>query len=98
LLENRWQENKYAWFANSAKSGPTKEGWEQIVNIFNETADNEKIHARVFQRYLEGGEVTITATYEAPVIKDTKENLKAAADGEKMECRPFMLICQNSPG
>ena len=77
--------NKYAWFANSAKSGPTKEGWEQIVNIFNETADNEKIHARVFQRYLEGGEVTITATYEAPVIKDTKENLKAAADGEKME-------------
>jgi len=77
--------NKYAWFANSAKSGPTKEGFEQIVNIFNETADNEKIHARVFQKYLEGGVVTITATYEAPVIKDTKENLKAAADGEKME-------------
>ncbi len=77
--------NKYAWFANSAKSGPTKEGYEQIVNIFNETADNEKIHARVFQKYLEGGVVTITATYEAPVIKDTKENLKAAADGEKME-------------
>ena len=77
--------NKYAWFANSAKSGPTKEGYEQIVNIFNETADNEKIHARIFQKYLEGGVVTITATYEAPVIKDTKENLKAAADGEKME-------------
>ena len=77
--------NKYAWFANSSKSGPTKEGYEQIVNIFNETADNEKIHARVFQKYLEGGVVTITATYEAPVIKDTKENLKAAADGEKME-------------
>jgi len=77
--------NRYAYFSNAARSGPDKEGYEQIVNIFNETADNEKIHARMFLRYLEGGDVQITATFPALLIKDTKTNLEASADGEKME-------------
>ena len=77
--------NRYNYFANAARSSPTKEGYEQIGNIFNETAENEKVHARVFLKYLEGGDVEITTTYPALMVKDTKENLKAAADGEKME-------------
>ena len=77
--------NRYNYFANAARSSPTKEGYEQIGNIFNETAENEKVHARVFLKYLEGGDIEITTTYSALMVKDTKENLKAAADGEKME-------------
>ena len=77
--------NRYNYFANAARSSPTKEGYEQIGNIFNETAENEKVHARVFLKYLEGGDIEITTTYPALMVKDTKENLKAAADGEKME-------------
>lgn len=77
--------NRYDYFSNAARSGPDKEGYEQIVNIFSETANNEKIHARMFLRYLEGGDVQITATYPAVLIKDTKTNLEASADGEKME-------------
>jgi len=50
-----------------------------------ETAENEKEHAKVFFKHLEGGEVEIVAGYPAGVIGDTKANLKAAADGEKME-------------
>lgn len=73
--------NRYTFFASAAK----KEGYEQISRIFLETADNEKEHAKVFFKYLEGGEVEITAAYPAGVIGDTKQNLKAAADGENME-------------
>lgn len=76
---------RYNYFANSARSSPTKEGYEQIGNIFNDTADNEKVHARVFQRYLDGGDVEITTTYPAIGLKDTKANLEAAAESEKME-------------
>jgi rubrerythrin len=73
--------NRYTYFASAAR----KEGFEQIANIFMETAENEKEHAKVFFKYLEGGEVEIVATYPAGMIKDTKSNLAAAAAGENME-------------
>ena len=73
--------NRYTYFASAAK----KEGFEQISHIFLETAENEKEHAKIFFKYLEGGEVEITATYPAGFIADTKSNLEAAAAGEKME-------------
>ena len=73
--------NRYTFFASAAK----KEGYEQISRIFLETADNEKEHAKVFFKYLEGGDIEITASYPAGVIGDTKSNLEAAAAGENME-------------
>ena len=73
--------NRYSYFASEAK----KEGYEQISAIFLETADNEKEHAKVEFKLLEGGEVKIAASYPAGVIGNTKANLKAAADGEKYE-------------
>ena len=72
---------RYTYFASAAK----KEGYEQISRIFLETAENEKEHAKVFFKYLEGGEVEITAAYPAGVIGDTRSNLEAAAAGENME-------------
>ncbi|HNQ18256.1 MAG TPA: rubrerythrin family protein [Smithellaceae bacterium] len=72
---------RYTYFSSAAK----KEGFEQISRIFLETAENEKEHAKVFFKYLEGGEVEITAGYPAGVISTTRQNLEAAADGEKME-------------
>ena len=73
--------NRYTFFASKAK----KEGYEQIAAIFRETADNEKEHAEVFFKYLQGGDVEIMAEYPAGVIGTTAENLLAAAEGEKME-------------
>ncbi len=73
--------NRYTYFASAAR----KEGYEQIGNIFIETAENEKEHAKVFFKYLEGGDVEITASYPAGVIKDTKTNLEEAAAGENLE-------------
>ena len=73
--------NRYTYFASAAR----KEGFEQIANIFTETAENEKEHAKVFFKYLEGGDTEIVATYPAGMIKDTKANLEAAAAGENME-------------
>jgi len=73
--------NRYTFFASVAR----KEGYEQIAGIFTETAGNEKEHAEIFFKYLEGGDVEITAAYPAGVIGTTKDNLIAAADGEKME-------------
>ena len=73
--------NRYTFFASAAK----KEGYEQISRIFLETAENEKEHAKIFFKYLEGGDVEITAAYPAGVIGDTKNNLEAAAAGENME-------------
>lgn len=73
--------NRYTYFASAAR----KEGFEQIANIFTETAENEKEHAKVFFKYLEGGDVEITATYPAGMIKDTKSNLEEAAAGENLE-------------
>lgn len=72
---------RYNYFASAAK----KEGYEQIAALFTETADNEKEHAKVFFKYLEGGPVEITATYPAGAIGTTAENLLASADGEKEE-------------
>jgi len=73
--------NRYTYFASAAK----KAGFEQIANIFTETAENEKEHAKVFFKHLEGGDVEITTTYPAGVISDTLTNLKEAAAGENME-------------
>lgn len=73
--------NRYTYFASEAR----EEGYEQIANIFDETALNEKEHAKVFFKYLEGGDVEIVAAYPAGMIKDTQSNLEAAAAGEKME-------------
>lgn len=73
--------NRYTYFASAAR----KEGYEQIANIFAETAENEKEHAKIFFKHLEGGDVEITATYPAGVINNTKSNLEAAAAGENME-------------
>jgi len=73
--------NRYTYFASAAR----KEGYEQIANIFTETAENEKEHAKVFFKHLQGGEVEITAGYPAGVIGKTKANLEAAAAGENME-------------
>lgn len=73
--------NRYTYFASAAR----KEGLEQIANIFTETAENEKEHAKVFFKYLEGGDTEIVASYPAGIIKDTKSNLEAAAAGENLE-------------
>jgi rubrerythrin len=83
--------NRYTFFASAAK----KEGFEQISRIFLETAENEKEHAKVFFKYLEGGDVMINAGYPAGVIGDTKSNLEAAAAGEKMEWSTLYLDSAN---
>ncbi len=72
---------RYDYFAKQAK----KEGLEQIAAIFDETALNEKEHAKRFFKFLEGGAVEITAAYPAGIIGSTLENLKAAAEGENEE-------------
>jgi rubrerythrin len=73
--------NRYEFFASVAK----KEGYEQIAAIFMETSNQEKEHAKRFFKFLEGGMAEITASYPAGVIGTTKENLKAAAEGENEE-------------
>ena len=73
--------NRYTFFASAAK----KEGYEQISAIFTETAEQEKEHAKLFFKYLDGGPVEITAIYPAGKIGTTAENLKAAAEGENEE-------------
>jgi len=73
--------NRYTFFASKAK----KEGYEQISAIFLETADNEKEHAKRLFKFLEGGEVEISASFPAGVIGQTKDNLKASALGENYE-------------
>jgi len=72
---------RYDYFAKQAK----KEGLEQISAIFDETALNEREHAKRFFSFLEGGPVEITATYPAGKIGTTLENLKGAAEGENEE-------------
>lgn len=73
--------NRYTYFASQAR----KEGYEQIAAIFEETANQEKEHAKREFKFLEGGEVEIAAAFPAGVIGDTLENLKAAAAGENYE-------------
>ena len=73
--------NRYTYFASQAE----KDGYEHIAAIFLETADNEKIHDKRFFKFLEGGEVEITASYPAGIIGSTIDNLKASAAGENAE-------------
>lgn len=73
--------NRYTYFASAAK----KEGFVQISDIFTETANQEKEHAKRFFKFLEGGEVEITGAFPAGVIGTTLENLKEAAAGEEYE-------------
>ncbi|MGB6130075.1 MAG: rubrerythrin family protein [Psychrilyobacter sp.] len=73
--------NRYKLYAKQAK----KEGYEQISAIFSETADNEIQHAKRFFRFLEGGNLEITAIYPTNQVGTTEENLKNAAGGENEE-------------
>lgn len=73
--------NRYSFFASQAK----KDGYEQIAAAFEETANQEKEHAKRLFAVLEGGEVEISAAFPAGVIGNTLENLKEAAAGEKYE-------------
>ena len=73
--------NRYTYSAGQAK----KDGFMQIAAIFEETANQEKEHAKRFFKFLKGGEVQIEATFPAGVIGSTAENLRAAAEGEKFE-------------
>jgi rubrerythrin len=73
--------NRYTYFASQAK----KDGLVQISSIFEETANQEKEHAKRLFKFLEGGEVGISASFPAGVIGTTLENLKASAAGENYE-------------
>ena len=73
--------NRYTYYASVAK----KEGYVQIAHIFEETADQEKEHAKRLFKFLEGGDVEITASFPAGVIGTTLDNLKEAAAGEHHE-------------
>ena len=73
--------NRYTYWASKAK----KEGYVQIAYIFEETANQEKEHAKRFFKFLQGGEVEITGAFPAGVIGSTLENLQAAAAGENYE-------------
>jgi rubrerythrin len=73
--------NRYTYFASQAK----KEGFEQISAIFEETANQEREHAKRLFKLLEGGEAEITASFPAGMIGKTTENLEEAAGGERYE-------------
>ncbi len=73
--------NRYTYFAGKAK----KEGYVQMALVFEETANQEKEHAKRFFKFLEGGEVEIVGAFPAGVIGSTLDNLKAAAAGEHYE-------------
>jgi rubrerythrin len=73
--------NRYTFFASKAK----KDGFEQMAAFFEETAAQEKEHAKLFFKFLEGGMLEITATFPAGVIGSTAENLLASAEGEHEE-------------
>jgi len=73
--------NRYTYFASQAK----KDGYVQISSIFEETANQEKEHAKRLFKLLEGGEVEISASFPAGVIGTTLENLLEAAGGENYE-------------
>ena len=73
--------NRYTYFAGAAR----KEGLMQIAEIFAETAEQEKEHAKRFFDFLEGGELEVTGSFPAGTIEDTLANLRAAAKGEEHE-------------
>jgi len=73
--------NRYNYFAGQAK----KDGYVQIAEIFEETANQEKEHAKRFFKFLEGGDLEVSASFPAGIIGTTGDNLAAAADGERHE-------------
>lgn len=73
--------NRYTYFSKAAK----KEGYVQVADIFEETAGQEKEHAKRFFKFLEGGELEITGAFPAGIIGSTYDNLTAAAEGERCE-------------
>ena len=73
--------NRYTYFASEAR----KEDYIQIADIFEETANQEREHAKRFFKFLAGGEATIQTAFPAGVIEKTSQNLKAAAAGEHYE-------------
>jgi rubrerythrin len=73
--------NRYSYYASKAK----KDGYVQIAHIFEETAGQEKEHAKRFFKLLEGGEAEVQASFPAGVIAGTADNLNAAAGGEHYE-------------
>lgn len=73
--------NRYTYYASKAK----KEGYEQIAAVFDETANQEKEHAKKFYSFLEGGELELTGSFPAGTVGTTLENLMHAAEGEKFE-------------
>jgi rubrerythrin len=73
--------NRYTYFASQAR----KEGYEQIAFIFEETANQEKEHAKRFFNFLEGGEAEVLGMFPAGKVGTTAENLKGAAAGENYE-------------
>jgi len=73
--------NRYTYFASKAK----EEGYIQISLIFDETANQEKEHAKRFFKFMDGGDATITATFPFGVVGSTRDNLLAAAAGENFE-------------
>jgi rubrerythrin len=73
--------NRYTYFSSTAR----KEGYRQISEVFEETANQEREHAKQLFKFLEGGEAEVSASFPAGVIGTTLENLKAAAAGENYE-------------
>ena len=73
--------NRYIYFSSKAR----KEGFRQIAEIFEETANQEREHAKRLFKFMPGGEIEITGTFPSGVIGNTAENLKAAASGENHE-------------
>jgi len=73
--------NRYTYFASTAKN----EGYRKISEVFEETAGQEKEHAKRLFKFLEGGEVVVSAAFPAGVVGNTFDNLKAAAAGEHYE-------------
>ena len=73
--------NRYTYFGSEAR----KQGYVQIADIFEETANQEKEHAKRFFKFLEGGDTEILSTFPAGIIGSTGQNLRAAAAGENHE-------------
>ena len=73
--------NRYTYFTSKAK----KDGYVQIASIFEETAAQEKEHAKRLFKFMEGGEIEITGSFPSGIIGTTAENLKGAAEGEHYE-------------
>jgi rubrerythrin len=73
--------NRYTFFASQARN----DGYIQVAKVFEETADQEKEHAKRFFKFLQGGEVKIEGSFPAGIVGTTAENLLAAADGEHEE-------------